>query len=57
LLHFAAACLFLRTTEIARSRMIIFVSVSMFDYKPECYPFGHLLWYCWPWRFLRFAAE
>jgi hypothetical protein len=24
--------------------MIIFVSVSMFDHKPERCPFGHLLW-------------
>jgi hypothetical protein len=24
--------------------MIIFLSVSMFDHKPERSPFGHLLW-------------
>ena len=27
-----------------RRGMIIFVSVSMFDHKPERCPFGHLLW-------------
>src|SRR5216684_4390773 len=30
--------------KIARPGMIIFVSVSMFDHKPERCPFGHLLW-------------
>jgi hypothetical protein len=30
--------------KIVRSGMIIFVSVSMFDHKPERCPFGHSLW-------------
>ena len=30
--------------KIATPGMIIFVSVSMFDHKPEHCPFGHLLW-------------
>jgi len=33
------------TTENRQgSGMIIFVSVSMFDHKPERCPFGHSLW-------------
>jgi hypothetical protein len=30
--------------KTARPGMIIFVSVSMFDHKPERCPFGHSLW-------------
>ena len=44
LLHFAAARLSRARLKIVRSGMIIFVSVSMFDHKPERCPFGHSLW-------------
>jgi hypothetical protein len=44
LLHFAAARLSQATTEIVRFGHDYFVSVSMFDHKPERCPFGHSLW-------------
>ena len=44
LLHFAAARGSRARLKIVRPGMIIFVSVSMFDHKPERCPFGHQLW-------------